>query len=243
MRFTNYELKNTTANAYCLITKNIAMEIKIMKNILDRNQNKADEVRQLMNEKKVLMANIISSPGAGKTTLLERTCEKLGKKFRIAVIEGDITTDRDALRLKRFDIPIVVINTEGGCHLDSHSISKVIDSFDLDNIDILFIENVGNLVCPSQFDLGESFKIAVVSTAEGDDKPAKYPMLFREAAAVLLNKIDLIPYTNFNYNSFRNDLGNVNAEVPLIEVSCTRGDGLEQWYKWISARVLKVSKR
>src|SRR5512136_1614464 len=178
------------------------MEIKIMKNILDRNQKKAEEVRTLLKSKKVSMINFISSPGAGKTTLLEKTCEELCERFRIGVIEGDITTDRDAQRLKRFNIPIVVINTEGGCHLDSHSISKVLGSFDLDNLDILFVENVGNLICPSQFDLGETFKLAMVSPTEGDDKPGKYPMLFREARAVLLNKIDLIPYTNFSMERF-----------------------------------------
>lgn len=214
------------------------MEIKIMKNILDRNQNKANEVRNLLALKKVLMVNIISSPGAGKTTLLERTCEELGAKFRIGVIEGDITTDRDAQRLKKYNIPIVVINTEGGCHLDSHSISKVLDSFDLDNLDVLFVENVGNLICPSQFDLGETFKLAVVSTAEGDDKPGKYPMLFREARAVLLNKIDLIPYTNFNFDSFISDLKKINAQIPLFEISCTRGDGLDGWFRWIEDQIL-----
>ncbi len=213
------------------------MEIKIMKNILDRNQNRANEVRSLMTEKNVTMVNIISSPGAGKTTLLERTLEELGDRFRIGVIEGDITTDRDAQRLKRFDIPIVMINTEGGCHLDSHSISKVLDLFELDNLDFLFVENVGNLICPSQFDLGETFKLAVVSTTEGDDKPAKYPMLFREAKAVLLNKIDLMPYTNFNIENFRSDLGKINAGVPLFETSFTRGDGLKDWFGWISRQV------
>ncbi len=213
------------------------MEIRIMKNILDRNQNKAAEVRDLMTLKKVTMVNIISSPGAGKTTLLERTCSKLGEKFRIGVIEGDITTDRDAQRLKKYGIPIVVINTEGGCHLDSHSISKVLDLFDLDSLDFLFVENVGNLICPSQFDLGETFKLAVISTTEGDDKPAKYPMLFREAKAVLLNKIDLIPYTDFNPDNFRSDLRKINAGVPVIETSFTRGDGLEEWYEWISSQV------
>jgi hydrogenase nickel incorporation protein HypB len=218
------------------------MEIKIMKNILDRNQNKANEVRNVLALKKVLMVNIISSPGAGKTTLLERTCEELAAKLRIGIIEGDITTDRDAQRLKKYNIPIVVINTEGGCHLDSHSISKVLGSFDLDNLDILFVENVGNLICPSQFDLGENFKLAVVSTAEGDDKPGKYPMLFREAAAVLLNKIDLIPYTNFNSGSFRSDLKKINGQIPLLEISCTRGDGMTKWYEWISERV-KLSSR
>jgi len=213
-----------------------------MKNILDRNQNKANEVRNLLALNKVLMVNIISSPGAGKTTLLERTCEELGAKLRIAVIEGDITTDRDAQRLKKYNIPIVVINTEGGCHLDSHSISRVLGEFDLENIDILFVENVGNLICPSQFDLGEEFKIAVVSTTEGDDKPGKYPMLFREAKAVLLNKVDLIPYTNFNFDSFRSDLGKINARIPLFEISCTRGDGLAEWYNWISEKVNGYSK-
>jgi len=213
------------------------MEIKIMKNILDRNQNKASEVRSLLASKKVLMVNIISSPGAGKTTLLERTCEGIGSEFSIGIIEGDITTDRDAQRLKKYNVPIVVINTEGGCHLDSHSISKVLGSFDLDSLDVLFVENVGNLICPSQFDLGEKFKIALVSTAEGDDKPGKYPMLFREAKAVLLNKIDLIPYTNFKPDNFRSDLKMINARVPLFEVSCTRGDGLVKWIDWISGEI------
>jgi hydrogenase nickel incorporation protein HypB len=217
------------------------MEIKIMKNILDRNQNKANEIRELLRTKNVLMINIISSPGAGKTTLLERTCEELGKEFRIAVIEGDITTDRDAQRLKKYNIPIVVINTEGGCHLDSYSISKVLDEFDLENIDILFVENVGNLICPSQFDLGESFKLAVVSTTEGDDKPGKYPMLFREAKAVLLNKIDLIPYTNFNFGNFKIDLDKINSQIPLFEISCTRGDGMKKWYEWISEQIKSYS--
>jgi hydrogenase nickel incorporation protein HypB len=213
------------------------MEIKIMKNILDRNQNRADEVRNIMKVKKVLMVNIISSPGAGKTTLLERTCQELSAKYRIGIIEGDITTDRDAQRLKKYDVPIVVINTEGGCHLDSHSISKALESFDLDNLDVMFVENVGNLICPSQFDLGETFKLAIISTTEGDDKPAKYPMLFREAKAVLMNKIDLIPYTNFNVLNFKSDLLKLNPEIPLIEISCTRGDGLKEWYDWISEKI------
>lgn len=216
------------------------MEIKVMKNILDRNQNKANEVREILRQHRVVMANLISSPGAGKTTLLERTCERFSSGLRIAIIEGDITTDRDAQRLKKYNIPIVVINTEGGCHLDSHSISKVLGEFDLENIDLLFVENVGNLICPSQFDLGEEFKIAMVSTAEGDDKPAKYPLVFREAGAVLLNKTDLMPYTNFSYESFRSDLKNINAGVPLFKISCTAGDGLEEWYRWIEDQVRQL---
>lgn len=209
------------------------MEIKIMKNILDKNQDKANEVRGLLASKNVIMINIISSPGAGKTSLLERTCETLGGEYRIGVIEGDITTDRDARRLAKYNIPIVVINTEGGCHLDSHSISKVLPSFNLDYLDLLFIENVGNLICPAEFDLGETLKVAVLSTAEGDDKPAKYPLLFREAKAVLLNKTDLIPYTNFDPERFKTDLRNVNGNIPLFEISCTKDTGLEKWYEWL----------
>lgn len=214
------------------------MEIKIMKNILDRNQNKAEEVRSLLASEKVLMVNIISSPGAGKTTLLERTCEALNSDFRIGIIEGDITTDRDARRLQKYEIPIVVINTEGGCHLDSHSISKALESFNLDNLDVIFVENVGNLVCPSAFDLGESFKLALVSTAEGDDKPAKYPLLFSEAKAVILNKTDLMPYTDFNFDSFMSDLARISYGTPFFKISCTKGEGLEKWYDWISGQII-----
>lgn len=216
------------------------MEIKIMKNILDRNQNKAAEVRNLLNGKNVIMVNIISSPGAGKTTLLEMTLAKITQCCRAGVIEGDITTDRDARRLQRFGIPIVVINTEGGCHLDSHSISKALSHFDLDKTDIIFVENVGNLICPSQFDLGETFKIAIVSTAEGDDKPAKYPMVFREARAVILNKTDLLPYTNFSMDGFRRDLSMINPHYTLFELSCTKGDGLDDWHRWIKTQVIRI---
>jgi hydrogenase nickel incorporation protein HypB len=212
------------------------MEIKIMKNILDRNQNRASEVRMLLASKNITMINMITSPGAGKTTLLERSCENLCKRFRLGIIEGDVQTDRDAQRLKRFNIPIVVINTEGGCHLDSHSISKALESFDLDNIDIIFIENIGNLICPAEFDLGESFRIVIVSTTEGDDKPAKYPLAFTGSDAVILNKIDLIKYTNFDTGSFITDLRNINSEVPLIQISCTHGDDLMIWYEWIAGK-------
>jgi hydrogenase nickel incorporation protein HypB len=213
------------------------MEIRIMKNILDRNSNKAEENRKLLAEKNVMMVNIISSPGAGKTTLLERTCEALGEKFRIGVIEGDVTTDRDAQRLKKYNIPIVSINTEGGCHLDSHSISKAMEHFDLGSLDILFVENVGNLICPSQFDLGETFKMAVVSTAEGDDKPSKYPMLFSEARAVILNKADLLPYTNFNVESFISDLRSINPRIKMFQASAIRGEGLSDWLNWMVSQM------
>jgi hydrogenase nickel incorporation protein HypB len=213
------------------------MEIRIMKNILDRNSNKAEENRKLLHEKKVMMVNIISSPGAGKTTLLERACEALCDKFSIGIIEGDVTTDRDAQRLKKYNIPIVSINTEGGCHLDSHSISKAMEPFDLESLDILFVENVGNLICPSQFDLGETFKMAVVSTTEGDDKPSKYPMIFSEARAVILNKTDLLPYTNFNVGSYISDLRSLNPRIKMFQTSAVRGEGISEWLNWLVSQI------
>ncbi len=209
------------------------MEIKVMKRVLDRNQDKAEQIRSLLKDRHVRMYNLISSPGAGKTTLLEQTCRHLGGSLKVGIIEGDVYTDRDAQRLKQYGFPIVLINTEGGCHLDSNSIDGALKEFDLDEMDLLFVENVGNLVCPSHFDLGETAKIAVVSTSEGDDKPIKYPMLFRDARVVVLNKMDLLEYTNFNYDAFVKDLRQVNPNVPLFETSLTRGEGLDGWYRWL----------
>lgn len=213
------------------------MEIVMMKNILDRNQDKANEVRELLREKDILMINIISSPGAGKTTLLERTCEHFRDKTRLGIIEGDVTTDRDARRLNKYDVPVILINTEGGCHLDSHSISKALTALDLDTLDLIFVENVGNLICPSHFDLGENCKVAMVSTTEGDDKVLKYPMLFTAAEVIILNKTDLIPYTNFSDQDFTDYVGRINPHAPLFRTSCTRNEGLESWYQWISEKL------
>ena len=209
------------------------MEIQVMKRVLDRNQDKAEDTRNFLAQKQVKMYNLISSPGAGKTALLEKTCETFKDILRMGIIEGDVSTDRDAQRLKKYDIPITLINTEGGCHLDSSSTAKALESFDLDNINAIFVENVGNLVCPTHFDLGEYAKIAVVSPVEGDDKPVKYPMLFRDAKVVILNKMDLMEHTNFNYDTFLEDLRNVNPNVPLIELSCTNNTGMEKWYDWL----------
>lgn len=213
------------------------MEIAIMKAVLEENDNRAFEIQELLKEKQILLLNLISSPGSGKTTLLERTVEHFKDIYSIAVIEGDITTARDAERLKKYDIPLVVINTDGACHLNSLSIKKALDQIDLNNLDIIFVENVGNLVCPSEFNIGEAAKIAILSTAEGDDKPAKYPLLFRESELMLLNKIDLIPYTNFNKESFYKDLEKINKDLPVIETSCTKNEGLLSWFEWIEKKI------
>ena len=213
------------------------MEIQIMKAVMEDNINKAQRLRDLFCKKKVLVLNMISSPGSGKTTLLEKTIAHLKDDYAIGVIEGDITTARDAQRLQQFNIPQVVINTEGACHLNSMSIEKALDTFDLEALDLLFIENVGNLVCPSEFDIGENAKIALVSTTEGDDKPAKYPLLFQEAGLVILNKTDLIPYTNFKKELFYKDLKNINSSVGVIEMSCITEEGLASWFTWIEAEL------
>lgn len=210
-----------------------------MKNVLDRNQNMADENRRNLSEKGILMINIISSPGAGKTSLLEKTLDHFSGIFNIAVIEGDIATDHDARRLQPYDIPLIQINTEGGCHLDSHSLSKAFEHLDLDKIQLIIVENVGNLVCPAEFDLGENHKIAVTSVPEGDDKPVKYPLLFRESSAIILNKMDLIPYTNFRLDKFRAYVRELNGSIPLMEVSCTTGSGLTVWFDWIRAQLME----
>ncbi len=209
------------------------MLIKIKQNILEANDKKAAELKARLDEKNILMLNLISSPGSGKTTLLEKTIPILKDKYRIAIIEGDVETDRDAQRLDHFDVPVSLINTSGACHLESVSIEKALESFDLDNLDIIFVENVGNLVCPAEFDIGEHHKIAILSVPEGDDKIAKYPLLFQEASLVLLNKIDLMPYLPFDINTFEKDLKAINPEVKTIQLSCQENIGLDNWISWI----------
>ncbi len=215
------------------------MEIKVLKKVLGANEDTARQTRRLLAEKKVLMLNLISSPGSGKTTLLEKTLQFLQDKYNVAVIEGDVATDKDAQRLKCFNAQIMLINTEGGCHLTSPSIQRALQELELDTLDLVFIENVGNLVCPSGFDLGERAKVAVVSTAEGDDKPAKYPMLFRQAKLVILNKVDLLELdsVNFDKEEFYRSLNKLNAEVPVAETSCTTGQGLERWFDWLRNQI------
>ncbi|MCP4051254.1 MAG: hydrogenase nickel incorporation protein HypB [bacterium] len=213
------------------------MEIKVMEKVIEANKNKSNEIRNLLNQKNILMLNLISSPGSGKTSLLEQTIPVLQDKYRIAVIEGDITTDKDAKRLNKFGIPVVLINTNGGCHLNSASIAKALTELDLNNLDLIFVENVGNLVCPSEFNLGEDTKVAIVSTPEGEDKPAKYPMLFRNAEIAVLNKIDLIDILNFNTDDFYADLQKLNAGLTIVEVSCTRKKGIKKWLSWVEKKL------
>lgn len=213
------------------------MQIKILQNLLAANENKAAELRTLLQKKKIFMLNMISSPGSGKTSLLAKTLATLCNEYKIAVIEGDVETDRDAKRLENYGAPIALINTSGACHLEAVSIEKALSSLDLDNLDVIFVENVGNLVCPAEFDIGEDTKVALLSTAEGDDKPEKYPLLFREAKLLILNKIDLLPHVDFNLDNFYHDVKKINATMPVLEMSCKSGAGLQQWFDWLRSNI------
>jgi hydrogenase nickel incorporation protein HypB len=208
-------------------------EIKILKNILDENLSQAARNRQWFRSRNILTLNLIASPGAGKTTFLEQTIKGLGPGCRLAVIEGDITGDHDARRIEALKVPVVQINTEGGCHLDAHMIDSVLDSLDLDGLKFLFIENVGNLVCPAEFDLGEELKVVVLSTPEGHDKPAKYPLIFSEAQAVIINKIDLLNAVDFDLAEAERDIRRLNPDVPIFRLSCKTGEGLDGWLQWL----------
>lgn len=209
------------------------MEIPVVRNVLEANDRIAIRLKQIFAEKKVLVLNLISSPGSGKTSLLERTLHDLKTEFRMAVIEGDLQTDNDAKRVAATGAKAVQINTDGGCHLSSAMIEEALQSFDLADIDILFIENVGNLVCPVEFDCGEDAKIALLSVTEGDDKPEKYPLLFQLAKAMILNKVDLLEHVDFSLDKAKKHSRALNKDLKIFEVSCRKEIGLEDWYAWL----------
>jgi len=210
------------------------MKVKVVTRILEANDRIADENRKRFQEAGVYVVNLMGAPGAGKTTLLERTIQALKPQLRIGVIEGDIVGSDDAERIGALDVPVVQINTGGACHLDANMISEVLSEFPLKELDLLIIENVGNLVCPAEFKVGEDIKMMVLSVAEGHDKPLKYPLMFRESSALVLNKIDLLPYMNTDMNKVRNDSLALNPQLKIFEVSCTTGAGIEPWAQWLN---------
>lgn len=213
------------------------MEIHVVQKVMKVNDEFAAANRARFEAAGVVVLNLISAPGSGKTTLIERAIEALGESVRIGVLEGDPDTTLDAERIARHGVPVTQIQTAGGCHLEAHLVRRALDNFDLDGLDLLFIENVGNLVCPVEFDLGESGRVAVVSTPEGHDKPAKYPKLFRTADVVVLNKTDLAPHVDFDRARFDGYIAGLNPEVEVISASCRDGAGLERWFAWLRERV------
>jgi len=213
------------------------MKIKVVSRILEANERIAAENRKRFSDSNVFVVNLMSSPGAGKTTLLERTVDILKTKgVRTGVIEGDIAGTSDAERLEVHGVPVVQINTGGACHLDANMINEVISGFDLDAIDILFIENVGNLVCPAEFNVGEDVKVMILSITEGDDKPLKYPLMFQQSAALLLNKMDIADYLEVDIENIKRDVTGLNRKIDVFECSATRGTGLDLWIEWLMNR-------
>jgi hydrogenase nickel incorporation protein HypB len=211
--------------------------IAIEEDILGKNNRLAGFNRALFKEKGIFVLNLVSSPGSGKTTLLERTLRDLSNKLRFAVIEGDQQTDNDAQRIAATGIPVRQINTGAGCHLDAHMVMHGTDNFDLDSLDLLLIENVGNLVCPAAFDLGEHHKVVVLSVTEGEDKPLKYPQMFHNSTVMLLNKTDLLPHIDFDVEKCKEYARRVNPDIIIFKVSARSGEGMEAWYQWLSSGV------
>jgi hydrogenase nickel incorporation protein HypB len=206
------------------------------KKILSANEEYALQNSQIFADKKIVCLNMISSPGSGKTTILSRTIRELRGRMKIGVIEGDVQTDLDAQKIRATNAPVVQINTGGACHLSAAQINKALQKLPIEGLDLIFIENVGNLVCPSAFELGETGKIAVLSVAEGDDKPAKYPAIFAKSKALLINKIDLLPATaqiDFDVDRVKNDARVLNKELDIFPISARTGQGLKPWYDWL----------
>lgn len=211
------------------------MKVKVVSRILEANDRIAEENRRVFKSHGLFVVNIMSAPGAGKTSLIEMTLERLDG-LRIGVIEGDIAGTDDAERISRFNIPVVQINTGGACHLDANMISEVLSEMPLNDMDVLIIENVGNLVCPAEFRVGEDIKVMLLSVTEGHDKPLKYPLMFRESSALILNKIDLLPYIDIDIDKIKRDALSINPSISIFEVSCRTGQGIEEWAQWLKGQ-------
>jgi hydrogenase nickel incorporation protein HypB len=213
------------------------MEIKVLKDILGANDRMAQSNQQLLDSNHVFAVNLMASPGAGKTSLVVETIKGLAGKVRTGVIEGDISSTFDSELIAKQDVPVVQINTGGECHLDASMIRNALDNLPLADIDLLLVENVGNLVCPAEFNLGEHLKVVVSSVPEGDDKPIKYPAMFLIANAVVLNKTDLLPYVKFDSGRFREAVREINRKLDVFEVSCTTSQGIDRWISWLLSQM------
>ena len=213
------------------------MEIKIMKNIMEANDRIAAENRALFRDKGMMAINVMASPGSGKTSVIIQVIKSLGAEIDIGVIEGDIATNIDAETIGRLGIPVYQINTGGGCHLDANMIRTAVQNLTLKKRSLLLIENVGNLVCPSTFDLGEEFKLVIASVPEGHDKPYKYTSMFMAADVIVLNKKDLMPYIDFDKDSFYKGVRAINLKAPVFEISCRTGEGVQSFISWLRERV------
>jgi hydrogenase nickel incorporation protein HypB len=216
--------------------------IQVVRNVLDANKMVADQMRHNFAHQKIFVLNMMSSPGSGKTTTLIRTLNRLMPDLKCAVIVGDICSTHDADKLSETGAPVVQINTDqfgGECHLAAHVIETAVSAMDLDEIDLLIVENIGNLVCPAEFDIGEDLKIVMLSVTEGEDKPIKYPLMFRVCDAALINKIDLLPYLDLTIDSIQQSIVQVHPEMPIFNISAKTGDGFDDWIAWLTRQVEK----
>lgn len=209
------------------------MKVSVVRDILEVNERMARQNRELFDENRLLVLNLMSSPGAGKTTLLEKTIEALKNELNMGIIEGDIQSSADAERIAAKGIPVVQINTGGACHLDANMIRDTFGEFDFGHLDLLVVENVGNLVCPAEFKVGEDFKVMILSVTEGDDKPAKYPLMFHESKVLLINKTDLLPYVDCRVETIIEEALKINPDLSIFEISCKTEEGLDGWFDWV----------
>ncbi|MFZ0737181.1 MAG: hydrogenase nickel incorporation protein HypB [Candidatus Acidiferrales bacterium] len=210
--------------------------VPLVRKVLSENDRIAANLRARFAEHDILVLNLISSPGSGKTSLLERTLESFDRHERVAVLTGDIQTENDAKRLARFGFPVKQITTSGTCHLDARMIERALLNWSLEDIDLLLIENVGNLVCPSSYDLGEAAKLVVLSVTEGEDKPLKYPSIFFKSDLLILNKIDLLPYVPFDISAAEENARRIHRNIDIIQVSCQTRQGMTEWLTWLDRK-------
>ena len=213
------------------------MRVPLERKVLNENDRIAATLRERFQNHGVFCLNLISSPGSGKTSLLERTLEGFGPERRIAVLTGDIQTDNDARRLAHFGFPVRQITTGGACHLDARMVERALEGWPVEDLEILFLENVGNLVCPTSYDLGEEARAVLLSVTEGEDKPLKYPATFHHADLMVLNKIDLLPYVPFKAEVAKENARRVQPDIEILDVSCTTGEGLDRWRAWLDGHL------
>ena len=215
------------------------MAIKVVKQILEWNEDCSNEIKKDLKEKKVCLINVLGSPGAGKTSLIMKLIEKLREEYRIGVIEGDIAGQIDAEKIDRLGLPVVQLQTDGACHIEAMSIQHILPMFQLEDLDVLFVENIGNLVCPAEFNIGENFRIAMLSVPEGDDKVEKYPLMFATSEALVIHKADMLPYFEFDRNRVKEKATDINPRLTVFEVSSRTEEGLDAFLAWLKERINK----
>ncbi len=218
------------------------MKVNVVRDVLQRNTQIAEENQKIFRDYNIFVFNVMSSPGAGKTTFLVQTIERIKERFRVGVIEGDVASQIDAERIKATGVPVIQVNTGGACHLDASMVRKALSHLPLSELEVVIIENVGNLVCPAEWKLGEDLKVSLLSVPEGDDKPMKYPLMFTESDVLIINKIDLLPHFNFNMDQVEKVVKGFNPVIDIFKLSCTTLEGFDAWLKFLIPKIEEVRK-